>query len=48
VDVSDLDCIVDYLFRGGPPPVSDENGYYAEADVDNSDGVNVFDLGYIV
>lgn len=48
VDVGDLTYIVDYLFRGGPPPVCDESGYYAEADVDNSGGIDVGDLTYIV
>lgn len=43
VDVADLSYLVDYLFRGGPPP-----SCLKEADVDGSGGVDVADLGYIV
>ncbi len=43
IDVSDLGYMVDYLFRGGPPPPCDEEG-----DVDGSGGIDVSDLGYIV
>lgn len=43
-DVSDLVCLVDYMFNGGPPPP-----VIAAADVDGSGGiVNIADLVYLV
>ena len=41
--MSDLTYLVSYLFKGGPPPPSPEEG-----DVNGSGGINVSDLTYLV
>lgn len=43
VNVADISYMVDYLFRGGPPPVC-----VGESDVDGSGFINVADLTYLV
>ncbi len=43
INVADLSYLVDYLFRGGPPPPSSE-----EADIDGDGDINVVDLTYLV
>ncbi len=42
-DVSDLTYLVDYLFKGGPPPPA-----MGAANVDGINGVNIADLTYLV
>jgi len=43
INVADLTYLVDYLFRGGPPPPCPEEG-----DVNGDDNTNVADLTYLV
>ncbi len=51
-DISDLVCMVSYMFSAGPPPPCEEppgSGYFAEADI-NGDmmGPDIADLVYLV
>ena len=43
LDVADVTYLVEYLFLGGPPPVSSDEG-----DIDCSGGADVADLTYLV
>lgn len=43
INVSDLTYLVNYLFKGGPPPICEEHG-----DVDANTRINVSDLTYLV
>ncbi len=43
INVADLTFLVNYLFKGGPPPPCIEEG-----DADSSGGINVADLTYLV
>jgi hypothetical protein len=45
INVADLTYLVDYLFRGGPPPQCTEE---ANVDGDVNEQVNVADLTYLV
>ena len=44
IDISDLVCLVDYMFTGGPPPAYS----LLSADLDCSLGVDISDLVYLV
>ena len=43
INVADLTYLVNFLFKGGPPPARHEEG-----NVDGSSGINVADLTYLV
>jgi hypothetical protein len=45
INVADLTYLVDYLFRGGPPPPCTEEG---NVDGDPGENINIADLTYLV